>query len=99
MLDLLVGGVEARPAARVLLVLGPRPVTVARLRSRFPGAGLLALVEGDAPMALVVEVLEAGADTCVRSSDPRLLSAHLGALASWTARARTLVSSGGGGCR
>jgi hypothetical protein len=84
--DLLGAPVAEAGQAALLLILGPRPATVVALRSRFPAVGMLALVNPDASMEAVVAVLEAGADTCVRSPDPLLLRAHLTALDAWVRR-------------
>ena len=56
------------------------PAHVRLLRSTHPALALLSLLPADAPSGLVVDVLEAGADACLRGAGPDEVDAHLRAL-------------------
>ncbi|GAA2396390.1 hypothetical protein [Dactylosporangium salmoneum] len=54
---------------------GPRTVTAACLRH--PAASIVAVLSPYSDHQAVVDVLEAGADACVRSATPAVIAAHL----------------------
>ncbi|MFR9778148.1 hypothetical protein ACL02O_19100 [Micromonospora sp. MS34] len=66
-----------QPGELVLLVC-PDVATVARVHRRLPaGSALLVLAEQDAPAAAIADVLQAGADACVRAGSTTILASHL----------------------
>lgn len=74
--DALVDMALAGPDA--LLLVDADGDSVRAVRSRLPTTPIVALLPVDAPAGGVVDVLQAGADACVRGSDPAaVLVAHL----------------------
>jgi hypothetical protein len=80
-----------------LMVLGAATgelVSAARLL--YPDASIVAVIDADSPVEPLVEVLQAGADACVRAGSPAVLAGHLmashrrrqRAARVWRARAR-----------
>lgn len=65
------------PLAAVAVSTEPDPDRLRRVRAAHPALPLLALVPADAPADLVVRLLEAGADGCLRGADSREVDAHL----------------------
>ena len=68
-------GAGTEPDIVVLDDADPRAVTGVCLR--YPAAGLVALLSPSSDHNRVVEVLNAGADACVRSDDTAILAAHV----------------------
>jgi hypothetical protein len=64
----------APDAVIVTQASGSRVAAAAR---RYPGTPILGIVDAMAPVERVVEILESGADTCVRSGQPALIASHL----------------------
>jgi hypothetical protein len=62
--DLLVMGAATGPA-------------VARARRWHPYAQIVAVIDQAAPADVIVDVLGAGADACVRAGSPEILAGHL----------------------
>jgi hypothetical protein len=61
-----------------LLVLGNATgPAVARARRLHPYAGIIAVIDLAAPVEVIVDVLGAGADACVRSGSTAILAGHL----------------------
>jgi hypothetical protein len=61
-----------------LMVLGGATgelVSAARLLH--PDASIVAVIDADSPVEPLVEVLQAGADACVRAGSPAVLAGHL----------------------
>ena len=80
------GGWTIRPAAglddvrpdEIVLVAGARVAEVEAARRVLPSRALIvALVDDEAPGSMVAGVLTAGADVCVRGSQPAILAGHL----------------------
>ncbi|MGW5666529.1 hypothetical protein [Micromonospora sp. NPDC003776] len=66
-----------QPGELVLLVC-PDPAAVGRVHRRLPaGCPLAVLVEQDAPAATIADVLQAGAEVCVRAGSTTILAGHL----------------------
>lgn len=64
-----------------LLVLGGATgPAVAKARRRYPYAVIVGEIDRDAPARVIVDVLSAGADACVRAGSAAILAAHLRAL-------------------
>jgi hypothetical protein len=69
------------PVADLLVLAGPGLVgSLSRARSRWPRAGVLAVVEAQTGAEEIVSALTAGADGCVRAATPAVVAAHLAAL-------------------
>jgi len=77
---------EDDPLLEVTVTDDGRPEHVRAILREHPGSTVLALVPGDAPAGAVVELLEAGADGCLRDGHPRVVLAQIGALERRTAR-------------
>jgi hypothetical protein len=61
-----------------LLVLGAATgPAVARARRWHPYAQIVAVIDQAAPADVIVDVLGAGADACVRAGSPEILAGHL----------------------
>ncbi|MEV8512711.1 hypothetical protein [Dactylosporangium sp. NPDC051484] len=65
----------------IVLLEDPGPSTVAAACLRHPAASIVAVLSPYSDHQAVVDVLEAGADACVRSSTDAVLAAHLEACA------------------
>jgi len=78
---------EDDPLLEVTVTTDGRPEHVRAVLREHPGSMVLALVPADSPAGAVVELLEAGADGCLRDGDPRVVLAHIGALERRTTRA------------
>jgi len=78
---------EHDPFLEVAMTTDGSPEHVRAVLLEHPDCAVLALVPRDAPGRAVVELLEAGADGCLRDGDPREVLAHLGALGRRTGRA------------
>jgi DNA-binding response OmpR family regulator len=76
------------PAPDCVVVPSTDAGQVRRVRAEHPGAAVLAVVPRSADGRLVVAILTAGADACVRETDPRAIVAHLAALHRRWARER-----------
>ena len=72
----------------LVLITGATGALVATARERCPDAVVLAAVSADAPSQVVVDVLRAGADGCVRSDHGPIVAAHLRACQRRHARGR-----------
>lgn len=71
-------GVEYVQPGELVLLVCPDAATVGRVHRRLPaGCRLAVLVEQDAPAATIADVLEAGADVCVRAGSTTILASHL----------------------
>jgi hypothetical protein len=70
-----------------LMVLGGATgEMVSAARVLHPDASIVAVIDADAPVEPLVDVLQAGADACVRAGSPAVLAGHL--LASHRRRQR-----------
>ncbi|SBT52387.1 hypothetical protein [Micromonospora auratinigra] len=66
-----------RPGELALLI-SPGPAEVARIRRRLPaGCALAVLVDRAASAATIADVLQAGAEVCVRAGSTTVLAGHL----------------------
>ena len=72
-----VGRTDELDHPELVLIIDATGDTVARARQRCPDAVVLAAVSADAPVHVVVDVLHAGADGCVRSHQGPIVAAHL----------------------
>jgi hypothetical protein len=65
------------PRPDIVIVTKASGARITAVRRRYPGTPVVGIVDAAAPVDRVVEVLEAGADTCVRSGLPALIASHL----------------------
>jgi hypothetical protein len=74
---------EFRPdsisTAELVVLAGATGSAVAAARIAAPDTGIVALVDPLASTAVIVDVLEAGADACVRSGDATVIASHIAA--------------------
>jgi hypothetical protein len=61
----------------VLVIAAATGLRIAEAVQRNPGIPVVGIVDALAPAETVVDVLEAGADACVRSGQPALVGSHL----------------------
>lgn len=62
----------------MLVLGGATAVTVAEARRRLPvDAHIIAVIDPVAPVDTLVEVLQAGADSCVRGGSSQILAGHV----------------------
>jgi hypothetical protein len=74
---------DARPdvigGAELVVLTSATGSAVAAARAAVPLAGVIGLVGALTPTSVIVDILEAGADACVRSADPLVIAGHLAA--------------------
>ncbi|MGR6317460.1 hypothetical protein Q2K19_05645 [Micromonospora soli] len=71
-------GIEYVQAGELVLLVGPDVAAVRRTHRRMPAGCVLAvLVDQDANAATIADVLQAGADVCVRAGSTTILASHL----------------------
>ena len=68
---------DAAVPADAVVLSGATPSAVAAAVRQHPGTPVVAVIDPAAPVATLVGVLEAGADTCVRAGETVLLASHL----------------------
>lgn len=66
--------------AELLVVGGATGPAIARARRWHPYAVIVGVIDHAAPADVIVDVLSAGADACVRAGSAAILAAHLRAL-------------------
>jgi hypothetical protein len=66
-------------AAELVVLAGATGSAVAAARAAAPDAGIVGVVDPVAPTAVIVDVLEAGADACVRCGDAWVIAGHIAA--------------------
>ena len=72
-------GPGAVGGAELVVLTSATGSAVAAARAAAPLAGVIGLVDSHVPTAVIVDVLEAGADACVRSADPLVIAGHVAA--------------------
>ncbi|MDQ1644287.1 MAG: hypothetical protein QOJ50_471 [Cryptosporangiaceae bacterium] len=74
---------DARPdsigGAELVVLTSATGSAVTAARTAAPLAGVIGLVDALTPTSVIVDILEAGADACVRSADPLVIAGHLAA--------------------
>lgn len=68
---------DAAPRADAVVLAAATPALVAAAVRHHPGTPVVAVIDAGAPVRMLVGVLEAGADTCVRAGETALLAGHL----------------------
>jgi hypothetical protein len=70
----------------LMVIGGATGEMVSAARVLHPDASIVAVIDADAPVEPLIDVLQAGADACVRAGSPAVLAGHL--LASHRRRQR-----------
>ncbi|MCW2506798.1 MAG: hypothetical protein JWO79_5082 [Actinomycetia bacterium] len=74
---------DARPdsigGAELIVLTSATGSAVTAARTAAPLAGVIGLVDALTPTSVIVDILEAGADACVRSADPLVIAGHVAA--------------------